>query len=534
MVVSIPHYVSYLLSTIGDFESSKASFKLQKAHISSGKYVTSEETVTDKDHIEADDSGISEIQNEENDLIAYCNTEEFQHEDEEIKEHNQELGFIVLLIVAFLCSLLLYFYNMIEALHIFPESISSIVIGIVIGVFFKYFYARQGMVKFLEFEPHVFFLILLPPIMFQAGFNLNASVFLKNIATINMYAIFSTTLASFIFGGLFYYGSQYTDIPFDFLNSLHFGCFISAIDPVATISIFSSLHVNEKIYMIVFGESTLNDAVAIALSQSVASINPEMGATEIPETKDAVIFAIGNFFIFFIGSCLLGAVVSILASYMFKNFKFGDFPWIEVGMFCMCSYLPYILAEYLELSGILAIFVTGLMLRDYTFYSLSACGKITVEFFVETAGFISENFIFAYLGISIPLMWSNFEYSLVLIGCGALVISRTASVMIVSLIINCFREEKIPFSHQVVMSYAGLRGAVAFYLALNIHNSSKHLIIMTTMCLIMFTIIGMGSTTTCVLKILDRWFPEDEIIQDEEEIRLDSDEDDQDAHDKYK
>jgi NhaP-type Na+/H+ or K+/H+ antiporter len=231
---------------------------------------------------------------------------------------------------------------------------------------------------------------------------------------------------------------------------------------------------------------------------------------------------------------LLGAVCSILTSYMFKNFQFGDFPWIEVGMFGMCSYLPYILAEYLELSGILAIFVTGLMLRDYTFYSLSACGKITVEFFVETAGFISENFIFAYLGISIPLMWSNFNWQLVLIGCIALVVSRTASVMIVSLFVNCFKKEKIPFSHQIVMSYAGLRGAVAFYLALNVHNSSKHLVIMTTMCLIMFTIIGMGSTTTCLLSWLNKVFPDDEILQEEEEIRLSDDEGDDDHHDKYK
>jgi hypothetical protein len=67
------------------------------------------------------------------------------------------------------------------------------------------------------------------------------------------------------------------------------------------------------------------------------------------------------------------------------------------------------------------------------------------------------------------------------------------------------------------MSYGGLRGAVAFYLSLNINTEYKHLVIMTTICLIMFTIIGLGSTTTCLLQYLDRKFPEDEIIQKEEE-----------------
>lgn len=130
-----------------------------------------------------------DIELEDEKIVEYCELEAVTEEQEEINEHNQELGFIVLLIVAFLCTLLLYFYNINEQLHIFPESIAAIVIGIGIGLFFKYVYGRHGMVKFLEFEPHVFFLILLPPIMFQAGFSLNIAVFLKNLSVINMYAI---------------------------------------------------------------------------------------------------------------------------------------------------------------------------------------------------------------------------------------------------------------------------------------------------------------------------------------------------------
>lgn len=77
-------------------------------------------------------------------------------------------------------------------------------------------------------------------------------------------------------------------------------------------------------------------------------------------------------------------------------------------------------------------------------------------------------------------MWASFEWKLVAIGCISLVISRFVSVIIVSLVINCFKTEKIPFSHQIVMGYAGLRGAVAFYLALNVYNSYKEVIVMTT------------------------------------------------------
>lgn len=200
-----------------------------------------------------------------------------------------------MLVVAFLCSLLLYLYNIMPVLHIFPESIAAIVIGIGIGIFFKVAHGKNGMVNFLEFEPHTFFLILLPPIMFQAGFTMDKATFLKNVWTINTYAVFATAIASFVFGILFYYGSMLTQFHFAFLNSLHFGCFISAIDPVATISIFNSLHVNDRIYLIVFGESTLNDAVAIALADSVANIDEQTRSGNIPDYKIAALYAMGNF-----------------------------------------------------------------------------------------------------------------------------------------------------------------------------------------------------------------------------------------------
>lgn len=62
------------------------------------------------------------------------------------------------------------------------------------------------------------------------------------------------------------------------------------------------------------------------------------------------------------------------------------------------------------------------------------------------------------------------------------------------------------------MTIGGLRGAVAFYLALNVSSEYKHLIITTTISLILFTVIGMGSATPLCIKCLHKTFPEDEII----------------------
>ena len=128
------------------------------------------------------------------------------------------------------------------------------------------------MLNILSFEPKTFFLFLLPPIMFDAGFSLRVRVFLKNIFSVMAITILATVFASIIFSLIFWYGSQYTDYAFSLIHSLMFGCYISAIDPVATIAIFKELNITEVLFTLVMGECVLNDAVAIALSYSVEQI----------------------------------------------------------------------------------------------------------------------------------------------------------------------------------------------------------------------------------------------------------------------
>jgi len=54
---------------------------------------------------------------------------------------------------------------------------------------------------------------------------------------------------------------------FYFIFSFVFGSLISAVDPVATLAIFHALNVDPLLNMLVFGESILNDAVAIVLTK---------------------------------------------------------------------------------------------------------------------------------------------------------------------------------------------------------------------------------------------------------------------------
>lgn len=50
------------------------------------------------------------------------------------------------------------------------------------------------------------------------------------------------------------------------MDTLYFGALISPTDPLTILAIFSDLKVDVNMYALVFGESVLNDAVAIVMS----------------------------------------------------------------------------------------------------------------------------------------------------------------------------------------------------------------------------------------------------------------------------
>ena len=82
------------------------------------------------------------------------------------------------------------------------------------------------------------------------------------------YALLGTTVSAVVVGFSMYgLGLVGLAHPLEFIEAFSFGSLISATDPVSTLALFSSMNADSDLYAIVFGESVLNDAVSIILTQ---------------------------------------------------------------------------------------------------------------------------------------------------------------------------------------------------------------------------------------------------------------------------
>lgn len=116
----------------------------------------------------------------------------------------------------------------------------------------------------------LFMLLLLPPIIFESGYNMNKKPFFTNFGTVIAYSFLGTFIAIFTSAGLFYAVGQ-TDLSPDFTwkESFAFGSLISATDPVSVLAIFKEMDADVNLYAIVFGESIFNDAIGIVMYETV-------------------------------------------------------------------------------------------------------------------------------------------------------------------------------------------------------------------------------------------------------------------------
>lgn len=424
-------------------------------------------------------------------------------EPPEVEQHSSMTIFFILLVVA-LCILLIHFLLKTK-FHYLPESVAVVFLGALVGLVIKALshFALGDWRKEEHFNPTAFFLILLPPIIFESGYSLHKGNFFANIGSIIVFAIFGTAVSAIVIGGgIYLLGKGGVAFQLDLRESFAFGSLISAVDPVATLAIFHALDVDPTLNMLVFGESILNDAVSIVMTNTIL----EMGAAQYADSSSFETFfsAVGNFLVMFCGSAGIGILFALISAFLLKHVDLRTTPSLELGTMLIFSYAPYGLAEGLKLSGIMAILFCGIVMSHYTHFNLSPMTQITVQQIFRTTAFMAETCVFAYLGMAIFSFKHQFRPAFVIWTIILCLLGRAVNIYPLSSLVNQFRDIRISRKTQFIMWFSGLRGAVAFALVLHLQldDEKRHVLITSTLIIIMFTILCLGGSTLPLLKLL--------------------------------
>ncbi|XP_032222546.2 sodium/hydrogen exchanger 8-like [Nematostella vectensis] len=424
-------------------------------------------------------------------------------ESAEVEQHSSMTIFFILLVIA-LCILLTHFLIKTK-FHYLPESVAVVFLGALIGLVMKTLrhFSLGDWQREEHFNPTAFFLILLPPIIFESGYSLHKGNFFANIGSILVFAVFGTAVSAIVIGGgIYLLGKGGVAYQLDLRESFAFGSLISAVDPVATLAIFHALDVDPTLNMLVFGESILNDAVSIVMTNTILSLGGPKYANS--SSLEAFFSAVGNFLVMFSGSAAIGIAFALISALLLKHVDLRRTPSLEVATMLIFSYAPYGLAEGLKLSGIMAILFCAICMSHYTHFNLSPMTQITVQQIFRTAAFMSETCVFAYLGMAIFSFKHIFKPAFVIWSIILCLLGRAVNIYPLSALVNQFRETKLNRKTQFIMWFSGLRGAVAFALVLHLQldDAKRHVLITSTLIIVLFTILCLGGSTLPILKLL--------------------------------
>ncbi|XP_040164398.1 sodium/hydrogen exchanger 3 isoform X4 [Anopheles arabiensis] len=383
--------------------------------------------------------------------------------------------------------------------RIFPESCLLIVVGVIIGVLLRY--ATNLHVSPLT--PNTFFFYMLPPIILDAGYFMPNRMFFDNIGTILLMAVIGTIFNIATIGGSLWACGQTgifgVDLPF--LHIFLFSSLIAAVDPVAVLAVFEEIHVNEVLYIVVFGESLLNDAVTVVMYHMFEVYN-EIGASEIIAVD--IVSGIASFFVVALGGTIIGVIWGFLTGLVTR---FTDHVRVIEPIFIfVMAYLAYLNAEIFHMSGILAITFCGITMKNYVEQNVSHKSHTTIKYALKMLSSSAETIIFMFLGVATvnnKHVWNTWFVLLTIIFCS---VYRILGVLILSALANRFRIHKLTKVDQFVMSYGGLRGAVAFALVLLVdvnHIPLQPMFLTTTIAVVYFTVFLQGITIKPLVKILN-------------------------------
>ena len=262
----------------------------------------------------------------------------------------------------------------------FPLPVLLVAAGLIIG------FVPQ--LPDLALDPDVVFVVILPPLLYDAASKTSWHEFRASIRPISALAItlvFFTTVAVAI-------TAHYLIPGFSWPLAFVLGAIVSPPDAVAASGIIKGLGLNKKVITILEGESLVNDASAlIAYRFAIMAVT----------TGSFVLWQAGLQFLLVAG---VGIVIGMIVGYLFvfAHKKIENNPLVETSLTLLSPYIAYLAAEHFHMSGILAVVTTGLVISWRSPEVFSYHARMRVRVVWDTLIFILHGFVFILIGLQLP------------------------------------------------------------------------------------------------------------------------------------
>lgn len=299
----------------------------------------------------------------------------------------------------------------------------------------------------VSITPELIMAVLVPPLVFEAAFHLKVSDLRRDLVLILALAIPGVLITTFLVGGVVAWGAG---LPLSV--ALVFGALVAATDPVAVVALFRSLGVPKRLQVLLEGESLFNDGTAIVVFHLmlVVAISGEF----------SLLHSVLEFLLVSGGGLAIGAVLGVLISNLISRV---DDPLIETTLTAVLAFGSYLVAEQIQVSGVLAVVAAGILSGNTGPRGMSPSTRMLVFNFWEIAAFLANSFIFLLIGLQIDLLALPANWKVILWAIAAVLAARTVSIYGLS-----WLGTGIPRRYRPVLLWGGLRGAISLALALSL------------------------------------------------------------------
>ena len=331
----------------------------------------------------------------------------------------------------------------------------------------------------------------MPPLLFEAAWNIKWSNLKRDLFPIGLFAIVGVLICV---GALFLGLQQLAGA--SLATALLVGAGLSATDPVSVVALFRELGVDKRLTTLMEGESLFNDGVAVVAYNLLLGIALGIEQFDIPIT-------ISRFLVFVGIGLSIGGLIGFGISFLTQRF---DLPLVEQSLTLVSAYGTYLVAEELGGSGVIAVVSTGLILGNFgSRIGMSPRTRLSVSEFWDFVAFFVNSIVFLLIGDQVVFAGLIENLNTILIAIVVMSLARIVSIFGLSAVSNWWAGSNITVPNQLILWWGGLRGSVSVALALSVPVTlaDREIIIDIIFGVMLFTLLVQGLTTKPLLQALN-------------------------------